>query len=171
MVEDSPPARRSKRAARQRRVFKASSGRSDTHRALQPEPAARSHRNHCAQSDLRRVQHRGHGAGGHPPRAARPAVVALARGYIKKLYVQGKFDDAWVLRISRCRATCGSSRSARGCLRIRSRASTSTRSQRLRRPIVFARAASEGGATAIISRGDCRERRGSSVTHRVLSGA
>ncbi len=66
VVEDSPPARSSKRAARQRRVFEASSGRSDTHRALQPEPAARSHRNHCAQSDLRTVQHRGHGAGGHP---------------------------------------------------------------------------------------------------------
>jgi len=87
---------------------------------------------------------------------------------------------------SRCCATCGSSMPARaassasraprypsrssprpvparGCSRIWSRARTSTRSQRLQRPTEFARAASGGGGTAIISRGDCRERRGSSV--------
>ena len=40
---------------------------------------------------------------------------------------------------------------ARDCSRIWSRANTSTRSQRLQRPIQFARATSGGGGTAIIS--------------------
>jgi hypothetical protein len=53
------------------------------------------------------------------------------------------------------------------CSRIWSRASTSTRSQRLQRPTEFARAASGRGGTAISSRADCGERRGSSVTRPV----